>query len=143
MTKRNSTISVSYTSSFHLQKKRCSTDKCSDKYMESQFVPHVLYYNNVLFLKSCSFSFSPVDHYTHHTQNSIQIIHHKFQLEEAKSLLGSSSVLSISTYFIREQIPTSSKKLMMTLFGFLLSGIKRQRTRWSMTACRTRGIASM
>jgi hypothetical protein len=38
---------------------------------------------------------------------------------------------------------TSSKKLMTTLFGFLLSGIKRQRTRWSITACRTRGIGSV
>jgi len=56
-------------------------------------------------------------------------------------LVSSSAVMLI--FYKETATPTSSKKLIMTLFGFLLSGIKRQRTRWSMTACRTRGIDSM
>lgn len=38
---------------------------------------------------------------------------------------------------------TSSKKLIMQLFGFLPSGIKRHWTRWSITVCRTSGIDSI
>jgi hypothetical protein len=62
--------------------------------------------------------------------------------KKQKEHLVSSSVLSC-LFYNETATPTSSKKLMMTLLGFLLSGIKRQRTRWSMTACRTRGIGSM
>jgi len=56
-------------------------------------------------------------------------------------LVSSSAAMLI--FYKETATPTSSKKLIMTLFGFLLSGIKRQRTRWSITACRTRGIGSM
>lgn len=48
-----------------------------------------------------------------------------------------------SSQLVCKIVGTSSKKLMMQLFGLRLSGIKRHSTRWSMTSWRAPGIGSM